>query len=76
MSSAIPFDYQQLTIAQRLELVEEIWDSIRADADAATLPLSGEERAMLDERLADLEARPHAGAPWSEVRARILGRAR
>ena len=57
-----------------MQLVEDIWDSIAADADADSLPVSDEEKAMLDERLADLEANPGDGAPWPEVRARIIQR--
>ena len=68
------YDYRRLTIAERLRLVEDIWDSIAADADETSLPVSDEEKAMLDERLADLEANPGDGAPWPEVRARIINR--
>ncbi|MBK9409252.1 MAG: addiction module protein [Gemmatimonadetes bacterium] len=42
-----------MTIAERLQLVEELWDSIAADADAEALPLTDAERALIDERLAD-----------------------
>lgn len=70
------FDYRQLSIAERLQLVEDIWDSIAADADLGSLPLSDEDRALLDERLADIEANPKAGASWPEARARIVNRPR
>jgi putative addiction module component (TIGR02574 family) len=70
------FDYRRLSIAERLQLVEDIWDSIAADADLTSLPLSNEDQAVLDERLADIEANPKAGAPWPEVRARIINRPR
>lgn len=76
MTTAPTFDYRELSIAQRLELVEDIWNSIEADANAELLPLTDEERAMLDERVADLESNPGQGEPWSEVRRRILGRTR
>ena len=36
MASHPAFDYSHLTIAERLQLVEELWDSIAADADAQT----------------------------------------
>ena len=73
MASSPAFDYTRLTIAERLQLVEDSWDSIAADADADALPLTDAERAHLDERLADLHANPDAGVPWPDVRARILG---
>jgi putative addiction module component (TIGR02574 family) len=76
MSTDLGFDYRRLSVAQRLELVEDNWDSIDADADAEMLPLTDDERAMLDERVAELDANPGQGRSWPEVRARILGRTR
>lgn len=76
MTTDLSFDYRRLSVAQRLELVEDIWDSIDADANAEMLPLTGDERAMLDERIAELEANPSQGDSWPDVRARILGKAR
>lgn len=70
------FDFTRLTLAERLELVEELWDSIAIDTDSQALPLSTSEIALLDERLADLERHPDAGRPWSEVRAEILAKRR
>ena len=61
----------KLSVAERIQLVEDIWDSIAAEPDA--LPLSDEQRQELDRRLADQEANPGTGRPWSEVKARILG---
>jgi putative addiction module component (TIGR02574 family) len=69
------FDFRRLTIAERLQLVGDIWDSIAEDADADSLPVSDDDKALLDKRLADHEANPEA-APWSEVRRRLLDRLR
>jgi putative addiction module component (TIGR02574 family) len=76
MTTPPTFNYHQLSIAERLQLVEDIWDSIAADADTETLPVTEEEKALLDERLAGLETNPAAGAPWAEVRVRIVNRSR
>lgn len=70
------FDYRRLSIAERLQVVEDIWDSIAADADSASLPVTEAEQALLDQRLAEREAQPNAGAPWADVRARITDRRR
>jgi putative addiction module component (TIGR02574 family) len=59
----------KLSIPERIELVEAIWDTVAADPHA--VPLSEDHRAELDRRLADLEANPEAGSPWEEVRARL-----
>jgi putative addiction module component (TIGR02574 family) len=61
----------KLSVAERLQLVEDIWDSIAAEPGAITL--SQEQREELDRRLADHEANPGAGRSWDEVRARLLG---
>lgn len=74
MASDPAFDYRHLSIAERLELVEDIWDSIDADADADALPLTEDERALLEERLAEHQANPGRGEPWAVVRARIFGK--
>ena len=62
----------ELPVAERLRLVEAIWDSIAEHPDA--LPLSETEREELDRRWADYLKDPTAGAPWSEVKARIVKR--
>lgn len=76
MATEPAFDYRRLSIAERLQLVEDIWDSIAADADATSLPVSDEDKALLDERIAEQDANPGTGAPWAEVRARIVNRPR
>jgi putative addiction module component (TIGR02574 family) len=61
----------KLSVAERIQLVEDIWDSIAAEPEA--LSLSEEQRQELDRRLADQEANPGIGRPWAEVKARLLG---
>lgn len=61
----------KLSVAERIQLVEDIWDSIAAEPDA--VPLSDELREELDRRLADQAENPGIGRPWSEVKARLLG---
>jgi putative addiction module component (TIGR02574 family) len=74
MASNPRFDFRELSIAERLQLVEDLWDSIAQDANAESLPVTDQEKALLDERLAELERDPDAGASWDEVKARILRR--
>ena len=57
---------------ERLALVEELWDSI-ADS-AANLPLTDAQRAELDRRLVEHEARPDDVVPWQDVKASISAR--
>ena len=59
----------QLPVAERIELVQAIWDSIVSESGA--VPVTAEQRAELDRRLADAEANPDAEKPWSEVRSSL-----
>ncbi len=63
------FDIEKLTPAERLQLVEELWDSLCDQPDA--VPLTEAQRAELDRRLDDLERDGPVGVPWDEVVRRI-----
>jgi putative addiction module component (TIGR02574 family) len=62
----------QLSVAERILLVEEIWDSIATTPDE--VPLTDAQKAELDRRLAAYEADPGAGSSWEEVKARLRSR--
>ena len=59
----------KLTISERLELVEQIWNSLGAEPEEA--PLSDEARAELDRRLALVEATPGIGPSWPDEMERL-----
>ena len=59
----------RLPVAERIRLVETIWDSIAEVPE--TVELSDAHRAELDHRLAAYEKDPSLGSPWPEVRSRI-----
>jgi putative addiction module component (TIGR02574 family) len=60
----------ELPVAERIRLVELIWESVAAVPEAVAV--SDELKAEMDRRLADFEAHPEAGSPWEEVRERIV----
>jgi putative addiction module component (TIGR02574 family) len=62
----------KLSPGDRLELIEALWDTLSEE----DIPVTPEERALLDARLADLEANPSDQSPWSEVKARLEQRRR
>ena len=74
MMNALREELFKLSAAERLELVEELWDSLSDDDEA--LALSDEQRADLERRLAEADADPTGGSPWEEVRERIRNRSR
>ena len=63
-------DILELSVAERIRLVQDIWDSVSEFPEA--VPLTDSQKQLLDERLKDLEDDPDAGSPWPEVKARIL----
>lgn len=59
----------ELPVAERILLVEDIWDSIAAVPEAVSL--TDEQREELDRRLEEYYVNPAAGSPWDEVKRRI-----
>lgn len=72
MNSIIEAELRALSPAERILLVEEIWDRIAAEP--GNVPISDAHRAELDHRLDALEKTPDPGRPWSEVRDDLLRR--
>jgi putative addiction module component (TIGR02574 family) len=64
----------RLSVAERLTLVQQIWDSIAAEAEQA--PLTEAQKQEVDRRLAAHEADPQAAIPWDQVEAEALARLR
>jgi putative addiction module component (TIGR02574 family) len=65
MLDAVKSDLRKLPLDERIQLVEDLWDSIAADSSA--LPLTPEQRAELDRRLDAYEADGDPGRPAEEV---------
>jgi putative addiction module component (TIGR02574 family) len=72
MSKFSAADTLELPVAERLRLVQDIWDSIAAAPEAVAL--TEEDKRLIDERLEACLQDPQAGSPWPEVRARIAAR--
>jgi putative addiction module component (TIGR02574 family) len=64
----------RLSVAERLALVQEIWDSIAAEVEQS--PLSEVQRQEVDRRLAAHQDNPQAAIPWEQVEAEALARFR
>jgi putative addiction module component (TIGR02574 family) len=59
----------QLSVDDRMLLMEEIWESIAANPD--DVPVSNAQKQDLQARLAAYQDNPKAGTPWEEVKARL-----
>ena len=55
--------------AEKLQLVEDLWDAIAEEA--AQQRVSAAQKKLLEARLRESDANPDDGKPWSEVRADI-----
>lgn len=71
MKSLNVSDIAAMPVDQRLQLIEDLWDSIVEMPDAVEVPEW--HRQELDRRLAAYRADPDSGSPWSDVRKRIAG---
>ncbi|MDA2925242.1 addiction module protein [Acidobacteria bacterium AH-259-A15] len=56
----------KLSVAERIQIVEDIWDSIAAHPES--LPVTETQKQELDRRLADYQVNPKEGKTWEEVR--------
>lgn len=65
-------DVRSLSVTERLELIEEIWNSI-CDSNL-DVPLTEAQRAELDRRKQAHELNPEAAREWSDVRTDLLDR--
>lgn len=64
-------DYMKLSVSERIQLVEDIWDSIAAEAPD-TVSLSQEQKDELQRRLAAHRVDPSSAVPWEQVRSRLF----
>ncbi len=69
--STANLNFKDLPISERIQLVEDIWDSI-AEETPGTLQLSSGERAELHRRHAAHQADPSSSIPWEQVRAELF----
>ena len=54
----------QLSVEERIQLVEAIWDSVTPES----LPLTDAQRQELERRLTEFRKNPKAGRSWPDVR--------
>jgi putative addiction module component (TIGR02574 family) len=63
---------RKLSPRDRLELIAALWDTL-SDED---VPVTSEDRDLLDARFAAFESNPGDQSPWPEVKARLAQRRR
>ena len=66
----IPTEILAMPVADRIELVAKIWDSIAEDAATG---LSPEHRGILEQRLAAHRNDPDEGTSWEKLKQDLRG---
>ncbi len=64
-----PSEIKKLSVAERILIVEEIWDSIAADQEL--MEITEAQKKELDRRIASSNAAPNQGKSWEETRDRL-----
>ena len=59
----------ELSVSERIQLVQDIWDSIAELPDS--LELSDDQKNELRKRLEDYRANPESGIDWNDLKAEL-----
>ncbi|HEV7672663.1 MAG TPA: addiction module protein [Thermoanaerobaculia bacterium] len=65
-------EIEMLTVDERIDLVQAIWDGIAAETES--LELSEGEKPELDRRIAELDEQPANVRTWEEIKTRVRAR--
>src|SRR5437764_9655769 len=66
------FSVFDLSPAEKLQLVEDLWDELAATPDA--VPVHEWQKEELARRKANLQRNPASGLSWEEVKTKVRGR--
>ena len=72
MTTSLATEVLSLSVPERIQLVEDIWDTIAEVPEE--IGLTDDQKAELDRRLSAYHQNPDEGSPWGMVRERIRGR--
>ncbi len=64
-----PSEIKKLSVAERMLIVEEIWDSIAADQEF--MEVTDAQKKELDRRIGLYNEARDRGKPWEEIRDRL-----
>ncbi len=70
MSMELTKQARNLSIAERIRLVEEIWDTIAEENEA--FDLTDAQKRELDRRLTSARNKPCQGRTWDEIKAEFM----
>lgn len=63
-------DVIALSVPERIQLVEDIWDTIAANIES--IELTEKEKKLINDRLEAYHQNPDSGLPWKDVYEKII----
>lgn len=69
MQPLLTVDIEHISIAERIQLAEDLWDSISSNPES--IPVTEAQKELLDERLDKHRQKPDAGSSWQAVKDRL-----
>jgi putative addiction module component (TIGR02574 family) len=73
MNEVLKKELMELSAAERIQLAEDLWDSVYADSDNLP-PLTQAQKDELDRRIEEHRKDPSRAIPYEEVRAWLWAR--
>ena len=73
MNKSLLKELLELSPAERIELAEDLWDSIEPEEMP---PLTAEQMQEIERRYTELVQHPDRGSRWEDVKTRLLARYR
>ena len=67
LDESLILQVKTLSPSDRLELIGMLWETL----SPSEIPLTEQEKKLLNSRLQDMEANPQDQSPWSEVKKRL-----
>ena len=64
-------EFLALSVAERIQLAEDIWDSI-ATENPVTLKLTADQRLAIQQRIHAHDQNPDAAISWEQVRSELF----
>lgn len=74
MTSTLQQELSQLSAAEKLLLVEDIWDEITQESGMQHFTLPDSQKIELDRRYEEFLKNPEEGSSWEVVKSRLLSK--
>lgn len=62
-------DVLELSVAERIQFVQDVWDTIASVPQS--MELSAEQKQEIDRRVESLDRNPESAIPWDQLKARL-----